>query len=72
MRTINDKVVGTCSLCGGAVTLPVIWFGVIPPIPTCSSCGAVARQNNGPVIPMEPRKPSGVTSNRLTLNRWPS
>lgn len=43
--------VGTCSVCGGAVTVPSVWAGIIPPTPTCSSCGAVAAQH-GPIIPM--------------------
>lgn len=47
------QVLGTCSICGGRVTLPTVWWGVIPPTPTCESCGATARQH-GPVIDMEP------------------
>lgn len=30
------------------------WGGVIPPTPSCSSCGARPKANHGPVIPMEP------------------
>jgi len=41
--------VGTCSLCGGAVRIPAVWMGTIPPSPTCSQCGAVS---HGPVIDM--------------------
>ena len=47
-----DRVVGTCSLCGGQVTLPGIWSGVVPPVPQCSSCHATAK-SSGPVIEME-------------------
>lgn len=44
-------IVGTCSICGGRVTIPDVWGAIIPPTPTCESCGAVAAQN-GPIIPM--------------------
>lgn len=46
------SVIGTCSICGGAVTTPDVWAGVIPPIPQCSRCRAVAAEAHGPVIPM--------------------
>jgi len=45
--------IGTCSECGGAVAIPDLWGGVIPPTPTCTQCGAVAA-NHGPVMPMRP------------------
>ena len=48
-----EKEVGTCGNCGGRVMLPTIWHSVVPPVPTCSSCGARAKQR-GPVIEMEP------------------
>ena len=48
------ETLGTCSLCGGAVQVPLVWASVIPPKPTCSSCGAVKAGGHGPVIPMEP------------------
>lgn len=44
-------IIGTCSQCGGAVSVPDAWGGVIPPTPTCTQCGAVAA-NHGPIIPM--------------------
>lgn len=64
---MNDRTIGTCSLCGGPVTVPSVWMGVVPPTPTCSSCGATA---HGPVIEMarpyrpgiDPFRPSGVTT----------
>lgn len=49
----NRTVLGTCSLCGGPVTVPTVWHGIIPPVPTCGQCGATAKQSFGPVIPME-------------------
>lgn len=53
--TYNTNTIGTCSLCGGAVTVPSLWGGIIPPTPTCSRCGAVPREPHGPVIPMQPK-----------------
>lgn len=47
------QVIGTCSICGGAVTMPFPWYGIQPPSPTCTSCHAVKR-DNGPVIDMKP------------------
>lgn len=51
-----DSTVGTCSLCGGRVTVPSPWYGVIPPTPRCEGCGAEAA-DHGPVIQMRPAKP---------------
>jgi hypothetical protein len=62
----NTQVVGTCSLCGGAVTLPYIWMAVIPAVPTCSQCGAVAAMH-GPVMPMQPAPYKIVTSNKIFI-----
>ncbi len=53
-RRYMDKVIGTCSVCCGAVTVPDIWHGVTPPIPSCKSCGARKKQPHGPVIEMDP------------------
>lgn len=46
--------VGTCSICRGRVSVPTFWMGVIPPTPTCESCGAIPAQPHGEVIPMAP------------------
>lgn len=59
-----DRTVGTCSICGGRVTLPEVWMGVVPPIPRCASCGATKKQPHGPVIDMERPKDSRATINR--------
>lgn len=53
-------IVGTCSLCGGAVVVPrVITVNSTdsrPVVRTCSSCGAHEEHNaHGPVVQM--RKP---------------
>ena len=37
----SNKVVGTCSNCGGLVCVPTVWYGMGEPIPTCADCGAV-------------------------------
>jgi hypothetical protein len=50
-----DDVLGTCSVCGGAVTTPRHWGGVTPPIPTCRKCGATKKRPHGHVIEMEPK-----------------
>lgn len=53
---MNKLTIGTCSLCGGPVTVPAVWWGVMPPTPTCDKCGAEPVEAHGPVIPMRPRR----------------
>ena len=55
---MSERILGTCSICGGAVTVPATWLGIHPPSPSCISCGATPVQPYGPVIPMRPRQPS--------------
>lgn len=63
-----DKEIGQCSLCGGSVTVPSVWCGIKPPVPTCQSCGATARAS-GPVIPMNPpRQPQRLKDWKEMLN----
>jgi len=50
----NKVVLGTCSLCGGPVSVPTVWHGVIPPTPTCERCGAVKADTYDKVIKMRP------------------
>lgn len=71
----SEQVIGTCSLCGGPVTVPTVIWSVVPPSPTCQRCGAVQRQSYGPVIPMEkPHQTWTLTwdrssvSDRITLD----
>jgi hypothetical protein len=45
--------VGRCDKCFGTVTVPNVWHGIYPPVPTCSECGATAK-NKDPVIEMNP------------------
>jgi hypothetical protein len=59
------QILGTCSICGGAVTVPMHWGGTMPPTPTCASCGARKKQPHGRVIEMEaprPRQPVRLTT----------
>jgi hypothetical protein len=68
---MNTQTVGTCSICGGAVTLPTMYWSVVPPVPTCSRCGAMAR-SSGPVIPMAPApRRSTVTVSGCSTIVWP-
>lgn len=56
---MNDRTLGTCSHCGGPVTVPYVWGGTIPPVPTCQICGAMKKNPYGPVIDMgPPRQPA--------------
>lgn len=48
-----SRTIGTCSNCGGRVSVPTIWFGTEPPIPECSGCGARAKAPWGPIVQME-------------------
>lgn len=50
----NESTIGTCSICGGPVTVQTIVWSIFPPTPRCRNCGAYAATNNGPVIPMTP------------------
>ncbi len=63
---LGDIVRGSCSRCGGRVTLPRNWMGINPPVATCVACGAAAASERLPVIPMQPKAPalSGVRSER--------
>lgn len=55
----DQRAIGTCSQCGGLVTVPAVWAGVIPPTPTCSACGAVAPSPwVGPILPVIPTVPA--------------
>jgi hypothetical protein len=71
---MNDRTVGTCSICGGRVTVPTVYMSVKPPRPCCESCGARAKQDFGPVVEMEPRATVGAKEwgRALLRNRWES
>lgn len=51
---MTETTIGTCSLCGGPVRVSAVWYGGVPPTPSCDYCGAVPRNSHGPVIEMTP------------------
>lgn len=53
------QIIGTCGKCGGAVTVPECWAGLMPPVPTCNSCGAKKKNPYGEIVPMERDKKEG-------------
>lgn len=50
----NDVAVAACSRCGGNVTVPRVWAGTSPPLPTCSVCGGVVE----PTLPVVETRPA--------------
>lgn len=48
-----NAIIGTCSICAGAVCVPNPHFSTVPPTPTCEQCGATEAKH-GPVIDMHP------------------
>ncbi len=64
----NTTIVGLCSICGGKVTVPSMWMSVIPPVPTCSKCGATqrAQADNYPIIDMDPYFPQNYKTTWTT------
>jgi len=56
----TNVTVGTCSICGGRVSVPAFYHSVVPPTPTCEQCGAVAA-SYGEVIPMRPAPKMRIT-----------
>lgn len=49
---MSNKVIGTCSECGGRVCVPEIWNGINPPIPTCEGCKRIPVSEK-PIIQMK-------------------
>ena len=47
---MSDKVIGTCSQCGGAVCVMTIIHSTHPPTPQCKQCGAIPKTPYGPII----------------------
>jgi hypothetical protein len=59
---INEKCIGRCGICGGSVTVPTIFWSVVPPTPQCEQCGALYDGTaHLPVLPMIPASPNGKT-----------
>lgn len=44
------NTIGTCSICGGRVSIPAYTTN---PVPRCEKCGATAKQPYGPTVEME-------------------
>ncbi|MHC4619678.1 MAG: hypothetical protein ACYTEQ_18175 [Planctomycetota bacterium] len=59
---MNEQIIGTCSICGGPVVVPMVFWSVVPPVPTCGRCGAT--KGHGPVIDMVPAQ---KTENAVNL-----
>lgn len=38
---MTNVIIGHCSLCGGPVVYPTVWYSTQPPEPFCSRCGAI-------------------------------
>ena len=51
-----NVTIGTCSRCGGRVSIPSNWMATTPAIPKCEGCGASKANPHGPVIDMDPPK----------------
>lgn len=58
---MHDQIIGSCSICGGPVQCPLVYWSIVPPVPTCGQCGAVAA-SHGPVIEMRPARYQTVTT----------
>lgn len=56
----NGHIIGSCGICGGAVSVPLAWYGINRPTPTCESCGATAKPRHGPTLPMNPARGRGL------------
>jgi hypothetical protein len=46
------EIIGKCSICGGSVQATSSYLSTVPPVPTCTSCGA-KKKNDKPIIEME-------------------
>lgn len=66
----ETRVIGTCSLCGGAVVQVTVYFGVGPfPPPYCSSCHATKKRPHGPVIDMDSESRPAIVSMTVPMSR---
>lgn len=53
---MSYRTIGSCSLCGGPVRVPIVWASIFPPTAECFDCHALG-EGNGPVIPMKAAPP---------------
>jgi hypothetical protein len=59
----NKTIVGTCSCCGGCVSCPLVYWSVVPPVPSCERCGARVADDFGPVVKTVPVVPATIGQN---------
>jgi hypothetical protein len=52
----DDIIHGSCGNCGGPVVTSRVWMGVQRQVPSCNDCGATAKSDYGPTLPMNPRE----------------
>lgn len=51
----NHRPVGICSVCGGIVSVPVVFEGGGRPLPQCEKCGGLGSQHVGlPMVTVAP------------------
>lgn len=63
---MSYRTIGTCSLCGGPVRVPLVWMGSYAPKGQCANCRAYESRSHGPVIAMEPpAKETHIGANTL-------
>lgn len=60
--------IGTCGICGGPVSTPAVWHGIIPPEKKCEWCGAHPQEELGPVLPMKEVRQGNIVEIRTTDN----
>ena len=66
---MTGTTIGTCSLCGGRVSLPM---HSVDQTPRCERCGAVPKTPHGPVIEMDRPKRNeqmGLSENPIVLRK---
>ena len=49
---MSKRIIGSCSLCGGTVSTPTVFYSVNPPVASCEKCGATEEQKF-PVVEMK-------------------
>lgn len=62
---MSYTVIGVCSTCGGLVSVPSVWSGLVPPVPQCGVCGALAtlhlpKVKTTPIKYFTSSRPTGV------------
>ena len=62
-------IIGTCSICYGAVVAPDRWMGSGPAPKSCASCGAVSSMPYGAIIEIvrETKKSDEAIAKKMAL-----